>query len=248
LDKREQAQFESLIKHRPSIGKSDYLYQQGEESLSIYAVLSGSFKTIHTSLDGNERVMELYLPGNMIGLASLGDDYYLNSAIALETSSVCSFPLKQLHELCRQMPSLHKHVLHLLGAQISRLQDKHALYSYSAQGRVASFLMGISTHHFQQKLSATQFCLSMTRAEIGSYLGMSLETTSRVFSRLQHQKMIAFDNRDVQILDMQALEALAQMPNRRDATPVPRDHDEMLIFGGGLIAAALVSTPQHAAM
>jgi len=248
VDNRERTQFESIIRHRPSIGKSEYLYQQGEESVSIYAVLSGSFKIIHTSPDGHERVMELCLPGDMIGLASLGDDHYFNSAIALETSSVCSFPLKQLHEFCRQMPLLHKHVLHLLGAQISSLQDKQTLYSYSAQGRVASFLMGISNHNFQQKLSATRFCLSMTRAEIGSYLGMSLETTSRVFSRLQNQGFIAFDNREVQILDIPALKALARMPSRCDTSPLSGYGEEMLIFTRSLVAATQESMPQHATM
>jgi len=216
LDAAEISRLDEIVKRGRPLKKGDYLYRQGDNFKAIYAIRAGSFKAFRTAREGVEQVTGLYLPGEIVGMDGISSNHHDSSAIALETGSVCEIPFSQLEDLSSKIPSLQGRFFRLMGQEISKDQQMMTLLSSnSAEERVAALLLSISTRNFRRKLSPAQFRLPMTRAEIGSYLGITLETVSRIFSRLQKQKIIEVDNKEINVLSMDNLKAIAKV----------KDHD-----------------------
>lgn len=212
LDAAEITRLDEIVKRGRPLKKGDYLYRQGEDFKAIYAIRAGSFKAFRTAHEGEEQVSGLYLPGEILGMDGISSNRHDSSAVALETGSVCEIPFNQLEELSAKIPSLQGRFFRLMGQEISKDQQMLTLLSSnSAEERVAALLLSISTRNHRRKLSPLQFRLPMTRAEIGSYLGITLETVSRIFSRLQKQKIIDVGNKEISILDMAALKSIAKV-------------------------------------
>jgi CRP/FNR family transcriptional regulator len=212
LDVAEIGRLDEIVKRGRPLKKGDYLYRQGDDFRSVYAIRAGSFKSYKTAWDGSEQVTGLYLPGEIVGMDGISSNHHDSSAVALETGSVCEIPFAQLESLSTKIPSLQGRFFRLMGQEISNDQQMMTLLSSnSAEERVASLLLSISSRNHRRHLSPTQFRLPMTRAEIGSYLGITLETVSRIFSRMQKQALIKVDNKEVEVLDMQALKAIARV-------------------------------------
>lgn len=210
LEAKEIDKLDSIVQRGRPLHKDDHIYHSGMGFSSIYAVRSGCVKSYKTSDKGQEQVTGFHLPGEIFGIDGLGGNKHTNSAVALETSAVCEIPFSRLEELSAAIPALQRHVFKLMSQEIINDQQLITLLSKnSAEERVATLIMSISNRHLRRKLSNIRFRLAMTRADIGNYLGLTVETVSRVFSRFQQQGILKVDKKEIEILDMDALKNLA---------------------------------------
>ncbi|BFM11561.1 fumarate/nitrate reduction transcriptional regulator Fnr [Simiduia litorea] len=201
---------DSIVKRGRPLQKGDYLFRAGEVFSSVYAVRSGSIKSLTLSDTGEEQITGFFLPGEVMGLDGIGHSKHTNSAIALETSAVCEIPFSQMTELSLKLPTLQNHFFQLMSREITHEQQLVTLLSKNtAEERVASLLLSISSRHQRRQLSGTRFRLSMSRADIGSFLGLTVETVSRVFSRLQKLGVIEVDKKEIDVKDLNLLKASA---------------------------------------
>ena len=206
LNKSEIHKLDAIVERNRPFTKGDHLYRQSDAFKSVYAVRSGSFKSYFLSDNGRGRVTGFYLPGEIIGMDGISSNKYANSTFALEHSSICEIPFSQLEKLSRELPSLQHHFFAIMGNEITKDQQVHTLLSsYSAEERTASFLLGLSSRYARVSLSPTRFLLSMTRGDIGEYLGLTVETVSRIFTSLQKKRLISADNREIELLDIKSL-------------------------------------------
>lgn len=199
-----------IIQRGRPLHKGDYLYRANEPFQSVYAVRSGTVKSITLSDSGEEQVTGFYLPGEILGMEGIAQDRYTNSAIALETASICEIPFQRLEELSLRIPSLQRHFFQLMSKEITQEQQLAGLLSKSsAEQRVAALLLSISARNKARQLSATAFRLPMSRTDIGNFLGLTIETVSRVFTRLQKQGVIRVDKKEIEVEDIDALRKLS---------------------------------------
>ncbi len=203
-------QIDEVVQRNKPLQKGERLYRAGEEFSAIYAVRAGCVKSVHISEEGEEQITGFFLPGEILGLDGLHDNLYSNTAIALETSAICEIPFNKLEGLSQQIPSLQRHYFKLMSREINNEQKLIALLSRgSAEQKIAALLLSISSRcHFRQ-LSATEFVLPMSRTDMGNYLGLTIETVSRVFSRFQKDGIIASNRRLITLLNMDAIKRLA---------------------------------------
>ena len=167
-------------------------------------------KTYSVDAEGEEHVIGFYLPGELVGLDAIGNDQYNNSARALETKSLCEIPYSKMTELSQSISNLQVHMYRLLSREIREDQKLQLLLSKkTAEQRIASFLFNLAERYRARKLSATLFRLPMVRTDIANYLGLAVETTSRIFTRLQQQEIIAVKGKEVEVLDEHKLCELA---------------------------------------
>lgn len=196
----------SLLKR--SFARGDYLYRSGDKFRSLFAVHGGSFKTQILHEDGREQVTGFQMTGEIIGLDAISTDIHACDAVALEGSVVCELPFSKLEALSREIPTLQRHLHKIMSREIVRDQGIMLLLgSMRAEERLAAFLLNLSQRFATRGLSATRFELRMSRQEIGSYLGMKLETVSRTFSGFQSQKLIGVKVRTIEIIDLAGLQA-----------------------------------------
>lgn len=203
---------DNIVERGRPLQKGDYLYRARESFQSIYAVRSGTVKALVSSSDGTEQVTGFYLPGEILGLDGIASGVHTNSAIALETSAVCEIPFDQLDDLGRRIPNLHRHMFRLMGREIGSEQQLIALLGKSsADERVATLLLSISDRNGRRNLSVTSFRLPMSRADLGNYLGLTVETVSRTLSRFQKEGLIKVDKKEIAISDLEALRKIADI-------------------------------------
>lgn len=206
LENDEIHALDELVQRGRPLHKGEHLYQAGDSFGTLYAVRSGALKTYRLSPDGREQITGFHLPGEVLGLDGIGSQWHSNSAKALETTAVCAIPFERLGELGRHLPNMQRHLMRLLGQEINHEQEQSLLLSqYSAAQRIVALLLSLSARHARQQLSAQRFRLPMSRTDIGHYLGLTVETVSRVFTRLQQGGLITARHKDIQLLDMPAL-------------------------------------------
>jgi CRP/FNR family transcriptional regulator len=209
LHQDELASLDRIVKRTTPLHKGDYLFRSGDPLGSIYAVRSGAVKLYTLSDTGDEQVLGFYLPGELVGLDAINAESHRGYAIALETSSYCSIPFPQLEDICQQLPGLAHQFLKLMSREISHENRLLlTLATRSAEERIASFLLNLSGRFHRLGYSAQEFRLPMPRRDIGLYLGLTIETVSRIFSRLQRDRIIAADRRFVRVLNAAALDQL----------------------------------------
>jgi CRP/FNR family transcriptional regulator len=157
-------------------------------------------------------VTGFYFPGEILGMDGIANNSHASSARALETAAVCEIPFSSLEKLSSDMPHLQRHFFQLMSREIAEDQQLITLLSKSsADERVAALLLSISTRNARRRLSATQFRLSMSRVDIGNYLGLTVETVSRVFSRMQKLDILRVENKEIEVLDPDALSRVADL-------------------------------------
>lgn len=210
LELKDINKLDEIIQRGRPIQKGNHIYYAGDKFRSVYAVRSGAIKTVSNTQDGQEQITGFYLPGEIIGMDGLATNNHSNSAIALETSAVCEIPFSRLEELSIQLPNLQRRFFQLMSKEITNDQQLITLLSKNnADQRIASLLLSISARNHSRGLSAEEFHLPMSRSDIGNYLGLTIETVSRVLGRLHKQKIITLDKKHVLISDMAALRNLA---------------------------------------
>jgi CRP/FNR family transcriptional regulator len=205
----ELANMEAVVDQPKPLHKNDFLYRDGDNSRAIYAVRSGCVKTMTESANGDEQIVGFHLPGELLGLDGFADGVHTCNALALETSSVCELPLNQLENLCHVLPGLQRQMRRIMGKEVN---SDHKLLlllgKMTAEERLASFLLSLSSRMEERHWKDNEFNLSMPRQDIANYLGMAVETVSRLFATFQNEKIIDVDRRHITILDMQRLKAI----------------------------------------
>jgi CRP/FNR family transcriptional regulator len=206
LNDPDLVRFEDHARTTRLIRTGEHLYRSGDESLSLYAVRSGFIKTSTVTDDGREQVTGFHMLGEVIGLDMIGGGIHANDAVALEDSNVCEISLSSLEKLSHEIPALQRRLYNMIGARFRHEREALLLLgTMRAEDRVASFLLNIGQRYEVRGFSPQRFVLRMSRAEIGSYLGLRLETVSRLFSKFQAEGLLRVDNRFVEILDPDGL-------------------------------------------
>jgi len=202
-------ELEALVVARQRFKKGAPIFQTGDRFTALYAIRSGSCKATVSDQSGREQVTGYHLMGDIIGFDGIGNDRHQCQAVSLEDTEVCEVPFAQLEELASRLPPLQHNLHRLLSREISR--DENLLLvvgSMGAQERIAAFLLNLSQRYQQRGYSSKEFVLRLTRSDIGSYLGMKLETVSRLLSRFQSKGLINIDKSVIRLVDLQALKAM----------------------------------------
>jgi CRP/FNR family transcriptional regulator len=199
-----------IVKRGRPLKKGEFLFRQGDAFGSVFAVRTGALKTFSLTDSGDEQITGFHLPSELVGLCGMDSEIYPVSAMALETTSVCEIPFERLDELSVQLPQLRRQLMRIMSREIRDDQQMMLLLSKkTADERIATFLVNLSARFRARGFSANQFRLAMSRNEIGNYLGLAVETVSRVFTRFQQSKLLEAEGKEVQILDPIELCALA---------------------------------------
>ena len=200
---------ESIVAMRRRVEKGTTLFHTGETFKSLFAVRTGFFKTCINIDDGREQITGFQAPGELLGLDGVAAEQHGVDAIALEDSEVCILPYTDLERIARDFPPLQHQLHRVMSRELTREHGVMLLLgSMKAEERVAAFLLNISQRYKRLGYSAEEFILRMTRQEIGSYLGLKLETVSRTFSKFQEKGLISVQGKSVKILDLSSLKQM----------------------------------------
>jgi len=207
-------QLDTLVAKRRAVPRGESLFNSGDVFQALYAVRTGFFKTSVTTEDGRDQVTGFQMAGELLGLDGISSDRHNCDAIALEDSSVCVIPYAQLEELSREVTVLQRQFHKIMSREIVRDHGVMLLLgSMRAEERLAAFLLNLTQRLQARGFSASSLVLRMTREEIGSYLGLKLETVSRTFSKFQDEGLMEVKQRQLRILDQAGLQALVNNTN-----------------------------------
>ncbi|CAN1536872.1 helix-turn-helix domain-containing protein [Limnohabitans sp. B9-3] len=213
LTDADMQRIEEVVATRRKVPKGTHLFHNGEPFNALYAIRTGFFKTCVSSEDGRDQVTGFQMAGEVIGLDGIVSDRHTCDAVALEDAEVCVMPFDRIEELSREVNALQHHVHKIMSREIVR---EHGvimmLGSMRAEERLAAFLLNLVQRLHARGFSQSELMLRMTREEIGSYLGLKLETVSRTFSKFADDKIIEVKQRHVRILNTDALKALVNPP------------------------------------
>ena len=220
LNSGELEQLDEIIERKKPIHKGDELFKAGDELRSLYAIRSGSVKSYTITEQGEEQITGFHLAGDLVGFDAISSERHPSFAEALETSMVCEVPYETLDELCGEMPKLRQQIMRLMSSEIGSDQNMLLLLSKkSAEERLASFIYQLSKRFGERGFSPREFRLTMTRGDIGNYLGLTVETISRLLGRFQKAGMIAVQGKYITVLDSESL-ALAAGNSASDQAQV----------------------------
>lgn len=207
LNESELTDLDKIIKRKKPLQRYQPLYCTGDSLSSFYAVRSGSLKSVITDSQGEEQIVNFYFPGDLFGFDGMDNEIHKNTVSALETAMVCELPMNILDNLTLDFPNLKRQVMKSMSTELSNENSLVMLLNKrSAEERVAQFLLNLSARFSERGYSPNAFHLTMTRGEIGNYLGLTIETVSRVMGKLQKSGVISVDGRLVEIPDLSKLE------------------------------------------
>jgi CRP/FNR family transcriptional regulator len=213
LSDSELKRVDELVTQRRSIKRGSALFHNGESFSALYAVRTGFFKTSLTTEDGRDQVTGFQMAGEIIGLDGIVNEQHTCDAIALEDAEVCVMPFDRIEDISREVGALQKHVHRIMSREIVREHGVMLLLgSMRAEERLAAFLLNLVQRLQARGFSRSELILRMTREEIGSYLGMKLETVSRTFSKFADEGIIEVKQRHIHIQDGEALKRLVNPP------------------------------------
>jgi CRP/FNR family transcriptional regulator len=192
---------DEVVATRRQVKQGKILFSNGDAFTSLYAIRTGFFKTCISNEDGREQVTGFQMAGEIIGLDGIVTDHHSCNAIALEDAEVCVMPFANLEDLSREFPVLQRHVHKVMSREIVRENGMMMMLgNMRAEERLAAFLLNLVNRLHARGFSQSEMILRMTREEIGSYLGLKLETISRTFSKLSDDGIIEVKQRYVKIL------------------------------------------------
>jgi CRP/FNR family transcriptional regulator, anaerobic regulatory protein len=210
LTYEEMDKVDEIVKRGKPLQRGQDLFTTGTQFTSLYAVRSGAIKAYNIDENGDEQVIGFFLPGEILGLDAIDAEKHVSSAKALETSAICEIPFSQVESLSSKIHNLQAHMYRILSREIRQDQELQMLLGKkTAEERIGTFLMNLSLRYEQRGLSSTRFRLAMARTDIGNYLGLAVETVSRVFTRLQNNNVLRVEGKEVEILDRHHLCSVA---------------------------------------
>lgn len=202
LNDNELESLDDIIKRENPLQKNTILFSEDTPFTSLYAVRTGSFKTVVSTEDGQEQVVGFHFPGDLLGFDSLNSNHHQSTAIALETSMVCELPYHTLDQLAERFPKLRKQIMNSMSSEFKQKHELMMLLNKrKAEERLLYFLTQLSQRFGERGFSNKQFHLTMTRNDIGNYLGVTIETISRLLTRFQKEKLIKVDGKLIVVLE-----------------------------------------------
>jgi CRP/FNR family transcriptional regulator len=214
LNEDELKRLDDLVGSRRKISRGDILYRNGEKFSALYAIRTGFFKTTVAAEDGRDQVTGFQMAGEVIGLDGIVSDHHTCDAVALEDAEVCVMNFDRLEDLSREINALQRHVHKIMSREIVRENGVMLLLgSMRADERLAAFLLNLVQRLHARGFSKSELILRMTREEIGSYLGLKLETVSRTFSKFVEEGIVEVKQRHVRILNPDALKLIVNTQN-----------------------------------
>ena len=209
LSESELNRIDDLVAVRRKVKRGTPLFRSSEKFINLFAIRTGFFKTSVTTEDGRDQVTGFQMAGEVMGLDGIVNDFHTCDAIALEDAEVCVMPFDQIEELSREVSSLQRHVHKIMSREIVRENGVMLLLgSMRAEERLAAFLLNLVQRLHARGFSQNELVLRMTREEIGSYLGLKLETVSRTFSRFAEDGIVEVKQRYVRIINPDALQEI----------------------------------------
>lgn len=206
LTSDELSRVETLVATRRKLKRGELLFRTGDRFESLYALRLGFLKSTLTSSDGHEQVTGFHMAGEIVGLDGISADTHTCDTVALEDTEVCVLPFERIEEYSQTLPALQTHLHKVMSREIVREHGVMLLLgSMRAEERLAAFLLNLSQRFEARGYSRSEFVLRMTRAEIGSYLGLKLETVSRCLSRFSQDNLIEVDQKHIRLLDVDGL-------------------------------------------
>ena len=217
------AGIQELVSTRRRVKGGEHIYHAGDSFASIYVVRSGFFRSNMTLVDGREQVTGFFMAGEIMGMDGIHRGEHTCDMIALEDSEVCVIAYARLQRLSADMPALQQHFHRMMGREITRDHGIMLLLgSMRAEERLATFLLQLSARYAARGYSATAFNLRMTREDIGSYLGLKIETVIRALGKLQKQGLVSVKGRRIEIDDLAALRGVVGGKDDGFAAPAER--------------------------
>ena len=210
LSQTEIDNISKVVKARKTLQRGDFIYREGDNFKGILAIKSGSAKLVANDNHGNEHILNILLPGELLGFDGLSNDKHGCAAIALETMTFCILPADSMDALFQNLPSLTRELFRHSGGKMLEDKNQLVLSKRPAEERMAYFLISLSERLKRRGFSSSEFKLSLTRQEIGNHLGLALETVSRLLKKFQDDDLIVVRNRFIQIKNLNSLKKLLQ--------------------------------------
>ncbi|MEI7866467.1 MAG: helix-turn-helix domain-containing protein [Candidatus Methylumidiphilus sp.] len=205
LSQKDVERIGNIVARRKILQKGDFLYRQGDRFRGILAIKAGTAKLVSLDLDGNEFITGYFLPGELLGFDGLADERHACSALALETLTYCEIPAEQIDTLCREVPNLLRELFRHVGRTLTTETDHFMLSQKGAEERVTGFLLDLSDRLSRRGFSGAEIKLTFSRHDIGKYLGLTLETVSRILKKLDAMGLVAVNARSIHIIDKDKL-------------------------------------------
>lgn len=210
LNMQDMERLEMVVKRTRPLQNGDQLFRAGDKFENIYALRSGSVKLSLVDEQGDDQIIGFYFPGEILGLDAIDKRRHVCTAEALETSSYCAFPFSSIEEICHSVPELQNQMFRLMSRELTHENELLlTIGKKNAEERLATFLITLSGRFHRLGYSACQFRLSMSRQEIANYLGLTIETVSRLMSKFQREDLIQVNRKEVSILNMEVLKQLS---------------------------------------
>lgn len=214
LSESEMERVDDVVSTRRKVARGDNLFRNGDKFNALFAIRTGFFKTRISAEDGRDQVTGFQMAGEIIGLDGIVSDHHTCDAVALEDAEVCVMPFDRIEELSREITSLQRHVHKIMSREIVRENGVMLLLgSMRAEERLAAFLLNLVQRLHARGFSQSELVLRMTREEIGSYLGLKLETVSRTFSKFVDDELVEVKQRHVRILSADGLKLIVNSQN-----------------------------------
>ena len=209
LDEGELNRLDQIIGLRRRIGRDERLYQMDEPFRNLYAIRFGHFKTYQINAAGEQQITGFQMAGELLGMDAISADRHHCNAVALEDSEVCEIPFSSLEQLLGNMPTLLRHFHRMMSQEITREQSVMLLLgNMQATQRFAAFIVNLASRYEARGYSSSKFQLRMSREEIGNYLGLTIESVSRLLSKFKKEGWLRVSNREIEILQPAKLKAI----------------------------------------
>lgn len=210
LNEQELDSLDNIIDRKKPIHKGEKLFQSGDNMHSLYAVRSGTFKTYKINEHGEQQITGFHLAGDLLGFDALATATHPSFASALETSMVCEIPYNTLDALSNQMPTLKKQILRMMSLEICSDKELLMILNHkNAEQRLATFISNLSDRFKKRGFSPSEFRLTMTRGDIGNYIGLTVETISRILNRFHKDDLIEVSGKLITIKNIDGLYDIA---------------------------------------
>ena len=216
LNEKDMEKLDHVVKGSRPVDKGKHIFRADDSFLSIYAVRSGSVKVYILNETGEEQIIGFYFPGEIFGFDAIEHHKHNCTAVALETTTYCSIPYDKIHEICIEIPDLQNQMFRLMSRELSN-ENKLLLTinKRNAEERIATFLVSLSSRFRNLGYSAKEYNLPMSRQEIGNYLGLTIETVSRLFTKFQRNGLVKINRKSIRLEDLPALHAICDGFNEK---------------------------------
>ncbi|MBD3766908.1 MAG: helix-turn-helix domain-containing protein [Gammaproteobacteria bacterium] len=210
LEKSEVLRLDALVKRKPALQKGDILFRSGQPFQAVYAVKAGGFKVFTQHASGEDKLIGFYLPGDILGVDALSTDEHVSTAVAMDTSTVCEIPFKDLEQLSLQLPTLNRQLLSIMSKELSD-ERMHAefLARKSAEERLALFILWLSQRQARRGFNDESFRIGLLHRDVALYLGLTPETVSRVLAKFSEEGLVEWRQKHLTIHHRARLDALA---------------------------------------